>query len=70
MSAESFADLVQGKRLAAGLSREALAYRSGLSYPAVRSIENGHRPDPRLSSVARLARALDLSAADIIRTGA
>jgi transcriptional regulator with XRE-family HTH domain len=56
-----------GPRLAsarrrAGLSREALAVRAGLSWAAIAQIESGRRPNPRAETVAALARALGVTA--------
>jgi transcriptional regulator with XRE-family HTH domain len=45
-------------REAAGLSQQDLAVRSGLSISAVRQIEQGNKPDPRVSTVLALAAAL------------
>ncbi|MDQ3935357.1 MAG: helix-turn-helix domain-containing protein [Actinomycetota bacterium] len=42
-----------------GLSREALAYKAGMSVKQLRRIERGES-DPRLSTVRRLADALDV----------
>jgi transcriptional regulator with XRE-family HTH domain len=44
-----------------GWSREALAYHSGVSWSAIAQIETGRRKDVRLSSLAALAEALDVS---------
>jgi transcriptional regulator with XRE-family HTH domain len=44
-----------------GWSREALAYHSGVSWSAIAQIETGRRKDVRLSSLAALADALDVS---------
>jgi transcriptional regulator with XRE-family HTH domain len=41
-----------------GLSREALAYHSGISWSAISQIETGRRTDVRLSSLSALATAL------------
>jgi DNA-binding XRE family transcriptional regulator len=35
-------------RVNAGLSRELLAYRAGVSRETIRLVENGHLPGPRL----------------------
>ena len=44
-----------------GWSREALAFHSGVSWSAIAQIETGRRKDVRLSSLAALAEALDVS---------
>jgi tetratricopeptide (TPR) repeat protein/transcriptional regulator with XRE-family HTH domain len=57
--------LVRGWRRAAGLTQRELAARSGLSVSAVRDLEQGrsHRPHP--GSLAALAGALGLDAAQV-----
>jgi transcriptional regulator with XRE-family HTH domain len=44
-----------------GWSRETLAHHSGVSWSAIAQIESGRRKDVRLSSLAALARALQVS---------
>jgi predicted ATPase/transcriptional regulator with XRE-family HTH domain len=56
-----FADLLRYHRLAAGLSQEALAERSGLSLQAISLLERGQRHGPRRQTVLALAAALALS---------
>jgi predicted ATPase/DNA-binding XRE family transcriptional regulator len=51
-------------RLAAGLSQEALAERSGLSADAIAALERGRRTRPRAFTVGVLADSLALSAGD------
>src|SRR5262245_8782151 len=51
-------------RLAAGLTQEQLAERSGLSVNGVSLLERGARTSPRTSTVTALARALDLDRAE------
>jgi predicted ATPase/DNA-binding XRE family transcriptional regulator len=51
-------------RLAAGLSQEALAERSGLSADAIAALERGRRTRPRAFTVGVLADSLALSADD------
>ncbi|MDQ1425458.1 MAG: hypothetical protein QOD72_2956, partial [Acidimicrobiaceae bacterium] len=52
---------LRSARERSGWSREALAYHSGVSWSAIAQIESGRRKDIRLSSLAALAEALDLS---------
>jgi transcriptional regulator with XRE-family HTH domain len=52
---------VRGARHRRGWSRETLAHHSGLSWSAISQIETGRRADIRLSSLAALASALDIS---------
>src|SRR3977135_4205548 len=44
-----------------GMTREALAYHSGVSWAAIAQIESGRRKDVRLSSLTALADALGVS---------
>ena len=52
---------LKAARLRLGWSREALAYHSGVSWSAIAQIETGRRKDLRLSSLAALAEALEVS---------
>jgi len=52
-----------------GWSREALAYRSGVSWSAIAQIESGRRRDVRLSSLVALAHALSVSVDYLSGTG-
>lgn len=54
-------DLVRERREAAGLTRQDLARRAGLSLSGVQLVEDGQRPEPRFTTVVRLARALGTS---------
>ena len=49
------------------VTQEELAQRAALSQAAVQAIEQGARPDPRLSTVVKLADALDVSLDDLVR---
>jgi transcriptional regulator with XRE-family HTH domain len=53
-----------------GWSREALAYRSGVSWSAISQIESGRRKDLRLSSLSAIADALGVSVDYLIGTAA
>ncbi|MFE7589757.1 helix-turn-helix domain-containing protein [Kitasatospora sp. NPDC057512] len=55
-----FAELLRHHRRDAGLTQEQLAERSGVSDRTIRSLENGARTVPRLTSVRLLAAALEL----------
>jgi transcriptional regulator with XRE-family HTH domain len=48
-------------RIAAGLTQQELAVRAGLSVSAVAHLEVGRIPDPRVSTLQALARALGVS---------
>src|SRR5712691_8735780 len=60
----SFGELLAGHRVAANLTQETLAARSGLSVDAISMLERGHRRTPRSNTVALLADALRLSAGE------
>jgi transcriptional regulator with XRE-family HTH domain len=60
-----FGDSLRAHRRAAGLSQERLAFVSGLHRTEISLLERGAR-DPRLSTIARLARALDMDAATLL----
>ena len=57
-----FGERLRRLRVAAGLSQEALAERSGLSAQAIGALETGKRRRPYPQTVAALADALGLSA--------
>ena len=61
MASSPIANSLRTARERAGLSREALAYRSGLSWAAIAQIESGRRQHVRLPSLAALAEALGVS---------
>jgi transcriptional regulator with XRE-family HTH domain len=48
------------------LSMTALAELSGTHVSEISRLENGHR-DPRLSTIARIARALEIPLVDLLR---
>src|SRR5262245_54316257 len=57
----AFGDLLRRHRLAAGLTQEALAERTGLSVRGISDLERGARRTPQPGTVQRLLQALDLS---------
>src|SRR5690242_6805320 len=59
----SFAERLRQRRLAAGLTQEALAERAGVSAKAVSELERDPARAPRLDTVALLAEALGLDPA-------
>ena len=59
-----FGDLLRRRRLAAGLTQEALAERAGLSLRGLSDLERGARRWPHRETVLRLADALCLNGAD------
>ena len=58
---------VRQARQAAGLSQEALAYKAGIDRTYVSGVERGVR-NPTVTIIARLAEALGVAAADLLRT--
>jgi predicted ATPase/DNA-binding XRE family transcriptional regulator len=62
--AAPFAELLRGFRARAELTQEALAERAGISTAAVGLLERGERRRPHPDTIARLAAALELSAAE------
>jgi transcriptional regulator with XRE-family HTH domain len=52
---------VKDLRAAAGLTQQELAVKAGLSVSVVSQIEQGTNADPRLSTLAALARALGVN---------
>jgi transcriptional regulator with XRE-family HTH domain len=59
----TFGGLLRHHRMAAGLSRESLARRAGLSTDAIDLLERGRRRAPRPDTLERLAATLDLDPA-------
>jgi transcriptional regulator with XRE-family HTH domain len=59
--ASRLAASLKSARERSGLSREALAHRSGLSWAAITQIESGRRREVRASTLTALAGALDVS---------
>ena len=59
----SFGELLRQRRLAAGLTQEALAERAGVSAKAISDLERAPDRTPRLDTVGLLAEALDLDPA-------
>jgi transcriptional regulator with XRE-family HTH domain len=63
---QAFGDYVRMYRIEAGLTQEALAYEAGLNRTYVASLEAGAR-NPSLETIVRLALALGVDAADLVR---
>jgi transcriptional regulator with XRE-family HTH domain len=59
--ASTVAERVRAARRRAGLSREELAVRCGLSWGAIAQIESGRRANPRVQTVAALAAGLGVT---------
>jgi predicted ATPase/DNA-binding CsgD family transcriptional regulator/DNA-binding XRE family transcriptional regulator len=64
MEQTSFGEVLRGYRVAAGLTQEALAERSGVSPRGISDLERGARKHPFPATVRRLAEALGLPDAD------
>jgi transcriptional regulator with XRE-family HTH domain len=58
-------DRLKQLRTAAGMTQQALAVKAGLSVSAVVHLEAGRIPDPRISTLRALARALGVSIDDL-----
>ncbi|MBA2452730.1 MAG: tetratricopeptide repeat protein [Chloroflexia bacterium] len=70
LGGEHFGHALRRKRLAAGLSQEALSERAGLSVRGISDLERGQRRTPRMETVLMLAEALRLdesARAELIR---
>ena len=63
--AEQFAVNLRRARGAAGLSQEDLSDRSGLHATEISRLERGVR-EPRLGTIVRIARGLDIAPADLM----
>lgn len=61
---ERFGDVVRERRLAAGLSQEALAERCGVDRKSISRMETGAF-SPRLDSVFNVAEALDIPVSEL-----
>src|SRR5437764_10252611 len=60
----SFGELLRQRRLAAGLTQEALAERASVSAKAISDLERAPDRTPRLDTVGLLADALELGPAE------
>ena len=70
MTSSRVGETLRAARVRAGWTREALAYHSGVSWPAIAQIESGRRREVRLSSLSALADALTVSVDYLIGTDA
>src|SRR3954466_7162792 len=66
VSSHEIAARLRSARRERGWSRETLAHHSGISWAAIAQIESGRRPDPRVSSLSRLATALDITIDELV----
>ncbi len=62
---ERFAGNLRRQRLRAGLSQEALGYECDLHRTEISLLERAGR-EPRLTTIVKLARALKISACDLL----
>ena len=58
--------ILSNARKAQGLSMNALAKKTGLSQPAISILESS-QPNPKLDSLLKIARALDLNLGEILQ---
>jgi transcriptional regulator with XRE-family HTH domain len=63
---EQFASNLREERKRRGLSQEALGYKSGLHRTEISLLERAGR-DPRLSTITKVARALDMKPTDLLK---
>jgi transcriptional regulator with XRE-family HTH domain len=61
MTPKTLADRIEYARELAGLTPRGLSIIAGLDPTHVRLIEDGERPDPRSSTISKLANALGLT---------
>ncbi len=60
-------DRIRTARKAAELSQVEVARRAGLSLKGMGEIERGDVEDPHISSLAKIARALEVPVEDLVR---
>jgi transcriptional regulator with XRE-family HTH domain len=60
-----FAENLRAHRMRAGLSQQALGYACRLHRTEISLLERGER-EPRLSTIVRLARALEISPSELL----
>jgi transcriptional regulator with XRE-family HTH domain len=59
-------DKLRSARRRAALTQTELAERSGVGITTITRIESGHIPEPRVSTLRKLADALEVSPADLL----
>jgi len=59
MSWQAFGERIRGLREKRGLTREALAEKTGVSAVYIKKLEAGERTSPSLPALASIARGLD-----------
>ena len=60
------ADNVKRYRKTKGLSQEKLAQEAGITYSTLTKIEAGYNTNPKVLSLARIAKALDVTVTDLL----
>ena len=65
-SSEAFAANLRRRRLARKMTQEQLGHAAGLHMTEISRLESGQR-DPHLSTLVRLAGALDVRVGDLVR---
>ncbi len=60
-------DRIRAARKAAELSQEEVARRAGLSLKGMGEIERGDVEDPHISSLAKIAHALEVPIGDLVK---
>jgi transcriptional regulator with XRE-family HTH domain len=58
---KTFAEKLRSLRGKAKLSQSALATAAGVQLRTLQELEQGRKPDPRISTVSKLAKALGVS---------
>jgi transcriptional regulator with XRE-family HTH domain len=59
-------DIIKRLRREAGWTQEKLATLSGVSHPSICALELGYRTELKLTTAARLARALGVTVDDLV----
>ncbi len=65
MASRQIAETLRAWREARGLSQRALAERAAMPYPMIARLELG-QTDPRLSTLRRLAEALNVTVGELV----
>ena len=66
MSNSALADNLKRYRKATGLTQEKLAQKSGVTYSTLIKIEAGYNTNPKVQSLVRLAKVLDVTVSDLL----
>ncbi len=63
-----FARTLRALRKARGLTQESLAQRAGIDYKYLQKLESGKPSSPTLATLDKLARGLQISLVELIRS--